>query len=583
MSEIQESEIRRFIEQIESTLGQTSETEISDKIKDFLKQRYANNPPEILLWEQRAFNFIENYSGNKFGWGTYFGPMFIFPNEEGNWIEYPSIQEITPEIIAYWERRAKESNHPIFKARYSNLVWDFSEKVKGEKPNYSIAQIFIDSVIEIVEKDLHKCPTNVIEKLERALSLALNINDKVRLKKLVGTITNYEEKIAEDTKPGLWGFSYELLVKNKKIQLDKEIEQKIIRDLEERYDRLLKYKHPAAKKAAHLLVDYYSSHKDTLKVKNILLRLETMIQAHENQAMSLLESADLKELYHLYLQHGLKDEADKVLIKIRELGKKFSLELSGVEISTKIPKEEIEKFINKLIEGDLKTAMTNVAIYFIPKKSEVKQQLENLSAKTFIPFLFTRKILDREGRIIAEVGPIDKDIEGHIVLQISQNMEIIAPLLRETIMSLIKKFELDTKSIINYLYESPIFNEKRKEFFVKAIEAYLSNNYFVALHILIPQIEALIRNLAEKIGLPVLKGSRFGGLNYRTLDELLRDEEIVAVLTEDLCLYLRTLFTDQRGWNLRNNICHGISFVADFNQHTADRVFHVLLCLSLIR
>ena len=64
-------------------------------------------------------------------------------------VEYPSIQRITPKIIFYWEKRAKESSHPIFKARYSNLVWDFSEKITGQKPHYSIAQLYIDSIIEI--------------------------------------------------------------------------------------------------------------------------------------------------------------------------------------------------------------------------------------------------------------------------------------------------------------------------------------------------------------------------------------------------------------------------------------------------
>jgi len=142
--------------------------------------------------------------------------------------------------------------------------------------------------------------------------------------------------------------------------------------------------------------------------------------------------------------------------------------------------------------------------------------------------------------------------------------------------------------IKKFIYEKfkqnpPIFDEKRKEFFIKGIEAYLNNDFLVALHVLIPQIEALIRNLAEKIGIPVLKLSRSGGFNYRTLDELLRDENIVNILTKDMCLYLRVLFTDPRGLNFRNNICHGISQIEDFNQLVADRVFHALLCLSLVK
>lgn len=577
--------IKKFLWKLESVSNKISEMEISDKIKKFIQEKFKQNPPNILFWEQIAFDFVENYPEDKSGWGTYFGPMlFILPNKEGKMDEYPSIHNMTPEIISYWENRAKESSHPVFKARYSNLVWDFSEKVKKEKPAYSIAQIFVDSVIEIAKKDLHKCDVDVITKLERALSLALSINDGERINKLVDAVINYEEKIAEDDKPGLWGFSYELLVKNKKVSLSKEKEQKIIKELEKRFERLLKgSNHWAAKRAAILLADYYFRVGNSIKVKDVLLKLGNMIQNQAEQASPLPAGAWLEKLYHLYLQYGLKDEADKISIKIKELGEKSLSELKKIETSIEIPKKEIDEFINKLIEGDLKTALMKIAVYYIPKEDDVIKQLKDFSQKTPVSFLFARKILDHEGRVISTVGSLEEDIDGHIVLQISQNIQFSSFFLRETINALIRRFNLDAKTVVNYFYKSPIFDEKRKGFFIKGIEAYLNNDFLVALHVLIPQIEALIRNLAEKIGIPVLKHSRSGGFNYRTLDELLRDENIVNVLTEDMCLYLRVLFTDPRGWNFRNNICHGISQIEDFKQITADRVFHALLCLSLVK
>jgi len=191
--------------------------------------------------------------------------------------------------------------------------------------------------------------------------------------------------------------------------------------------------------------------------------------------------------------------------------------------------------------------------------------------------------MDAEGRPVATVGSQEEDIDGHIVLQISQNMQISSIFLRETLNTLIDKFKLTTEKIIDYLYESPIFDERRKEFLIEGIEAYLKGNYVVSLHILIPQIEAIIRNLSEKVGIPILKPSRTGGFFYRTLDELLREKGIIKVLSEDMCLYFRVLLTDPRGWNLRNEVCHGISGPERFNQISADRIFHALLCLALVK
>lgn len=67
-----------------------------------------------------------------------------------------------------------------------------------------------------------------------------------------------------------------------------------------------------------------------------------------------------------------------------------------------------------------------------------------------------------------------------------------------------------------------------------------------------------------------------------TFDDLLIDEAVLNI-GADFAYYLRILFTNQKGWNLRNLICHGISQTSLFNSMTADRVFHALLCIGAIK
>jgi len=575
---------KEFLKNLDLLPKPISEVEIFGMVKEFIKKEYGENPPDNLLEEQMAFAFIEDYPENKTEWGTYFGPLFVLPNEKGELYEYPSLRRITPQIIYYWQDRAKEAKHPILKARYSNLVWDLSEKITGKKPHYSIAQVFIDCVIETAQNDLHKFPTDTIKKLERALSLALTINDKERIEKIKDAIIYYENKIAEDGKAGLWGFSYELLLKNNKIPVSEDEERNIINSLGRRFERLLKSEDIwAAEKATFLLVDYYRRIGNQEEAKQILLTYGNMVQQKANQVSALQGSGWLEKLYHIYLQHGLKEQADKISTKLKELWSKSSSELKTIEARSTIPKEKVDKLITMLIEGDLKAAFAKVAVYYIPRKDEVKKQLDELSKIAPLIYLITHKIQDHEGRVISTVGPLEEDLEGHIALQVSQNMNIESFFLRETIKALVKKFNFDAATIVNYLYESPIFEEKRRKFFIKGLEAYLNGDFLVALHILISQIEALARNLAEKTGTDVLKPSRLGGFNYKTLDDLLREENIIKVLGEDMCLYLRVLLCDPRGWNLRNDICHGLIDIEALNQMTADRVFHALLCLSLVK
>jgi len=595
MGEIEKNiEVENLLETFDSSTQKFSEAEIFDALNKFAKEKYSENKlsiPDFLKTEMMAFVFTEDYTNKESGWGTYYGPFMTFNDKEKGYVEVPSIKEITPSIIEYWEKRAIESKSPILKARYADLAWDFSEKIKGVKPDYKMAVIAIESIIDIADRDLHKYQISVITKLKRALSLALSLNNKELISKVKDAIIAYENKIAEDDKPGLWGFSFDLLLKNKNVQLTPEEKDSIIQDLEERLDRLSKssdYNFWAAENAALPLAEYYNLISKEEDAKRVLLTYGKIVKAAVVliQPSAQVAIAWLERLFHIYMQYGLKDETDKISIEMRKLGAKADSELKTIEASVTIPTEEIEKFINALIDGDLKTALARITVHYIPKKGEAIKQLDDLSKEAPIQFLFTRKIQDSSGRIVATVGPLKDDFNGHVISQIAQNMSFSSIFLRDTIKALVSKFNVDAKTITDYLYESPIFEENRRPLIEKGIEEYLNGNYIVALHILIPQIEALIRNLDEKTGGTVFKQSRYDGFNYKILDDMLWDEnirEVFGMLGEDITLYFRVLLVDPRGWNLRNELCHGICTPETFNATTADRVFHSLLCLSLIR
>jgi len=583
-------EFENLLKSYESLTKETSEAEVSDVLSKFARENYSDKDlpiPECLKFEMIAFSLVENYKNKESGWGTYYGPLARINVKEKGYIEIPSLKDITPEAIKYWGKRVEESKNPIFKARYADLIWDFSEKITGAKPSYEIAITIIRSIIEIARKDLHKYKLSTIEKLERALSLVLSLNNDNLISEVKNSIIEYEEKIAEDDKPGLWGFSFDLLLNNKKIRITDEEKNKIIQDLEDRLERLSKspdHNFWAAENAALPLAEYYNLINKKEDAKRVLLTYGKIVQAAVSiQPSALVSIARLEKLYHIYRQYGLEEKAGEISIEMRKLGTKADSELIKREVSVSIPTKEIEEFINALIDGDRETALKRFTVYYIPKKGEAVNQLNVLSKEAPIQFLFTRKVQDNSGRIVATVGPLKEDVEGHVISQIAQNMSLSSIFLRDTIKALICKFDLEAETIVDYLYESPIFEEDRKDLIKKGIEEYLNRNYIVALHILIPQIEALIRNLEEKTGGVVLKSARSGGFNYRTLDDMLWDENIRGVLGEDATLYFRVLLADPRGWNLRNNICHGISAPETLNATTSDRVFHSLLCLSLIR
>jgi hypothetical protein len=251
--------------------------------------------------ETLAFGFSEDYHDEAIGWGTYFGPMMVSKYEDGKQFEYPSINQITPEIIKYWETRAKESIHPILTARYSGLVFDFSKKILGKKSTFETVTIYIKALIDIATGDLCNVPTQTFSKLERALNLSISINNVHLTRDVKSAIINYETLITEDSKPGLWGYSFDLCLMNKKVQLTDAEEQDIINELNNKFERFTISSGIdlwGAENAAKRLMIYYHQNKQSPQLKKIIdaFATATKIQVKSSEAMQAVHL--LEKIYY---------------------------------------------------------------------------------------------------------------------------------------------------------------------------------------------------------------------------------------------------------------------------------------------
>jgi hypothetical protein len=72
-------------------------------------------------------------------------------------------------------------------------------------------------------------------------------------------------------------------------------------------------------------------------------------------------------------------------------------------------------------------------------------------------------------------------------------------------------------------------------------------------------------------------------MQAKNLNDVLGDANVKEVLGNDTILYLQTFLNDPRGQNLRNRVSHGLTEKWYLTKPLADRVFHVLLALNLIR
>ena len=591
-------QLYKILEQF-TDLNFNIEIEIYSKILNFIKQEYKDQKPPLdspLYYEKIAFAFME--SGNdSTGWGdVFYSPLFgnidIVTNEYQ--FCFPDIKQITPEMLSYWEKRSEMSN-PILQCRYAGLVWDFSPKIKEKKANISSAHKFIDSIIKMAEMGGDPF---LKHKLRRALSLAVSINDRNRISSLRDAIINYEDTHSEDDKPGTWGYSFDLLIGDKdlykKIQLAEKQENKIIKKLEDRLT-VLSDKNSERFNSHHVehvvskLAPYYKDHKDNTNLKRVLLKYKNSFLYGLKKRPVISGSHSLEKIRKILFQYGFSQEAKNLESKIRAYQKQDLQNLQKHEYSIKIPEQEIKNYIKQLDDQSLSGALQKIAISFIPDEERTKKIIFKNAQEHPLLYRTSKNIMDHTGRTVAEIGSVEKDMDGYIIHQMQQSIQFNCYWIELVLNHLEDRKNLNANTLSEHLLKSPVFLNDHHQIIKEGLKAYFNKNYIASCSILIPQIETAIREIISEVGGAVYqtsKSSNEKGFDLRPLGSLLRDEIFCKIFEDfntNISIYFQILLTDKRGFNFRNYICHGHFPDNHFNKTVAIYIIHLLLILSLVR
>jgi hypothetical protein len=552
-----------------------------------------NTVDETFHWEKAAFEFYANYRNKETGWGTYFGPMFIWPDGEGHSVEYPSIQMLSEQILDYYAKRATEAVNPLLVARYAGLVHDFQRRVTGRRIPYAIRLLYINALIDTANGDYQLTPVYTFEKLKQALRIALQIKNKGLASKAKDALIAFEERHARDQYAGLWGISIELLVLQNRSQniISAEEEESIVLAMQERFDRLSASEEDRnaafrnLEHAGNYLCKYYRLMGDIPSFNATSQRLVDSIEdAIKDMPQGAKAGAEYERLYELCEGFGLKARARDYLKRVRECGQKAHDEMKVFQYEASLSTKELEVFAAKILKGNSREILQRIAYSFVPNFAVIKQQIDKDFRKNPLEYIVTKKLVDRKGRAKAVLRPYREDAEGHIFHAAAGQMKMKAALaLNFVLHQLITKMEFNSSTIIAALDGSPVVDSTRFSIIEAAVGHYLKGDYLVAVHLLVPQIEEALRNTLEVNGGVILNYNEDGSSFVKTLDSVLRDDIVVRVLTEEIAGYFRLLLTDQKGWNLRNDICHGLAEPEEFNKIVADRLIHALLCIANIR
>lgn len=577
--------VERLISSIEESGEPIDEYDIVKRLTEAFE---GGEKPFEAVAEIIAFSLEENYLTKPGSWGFYFGPSYIIPNSEGGALESPSIKAISCEMIEYWKTRSHDSVNPVLKARYSDLVWELEAEICSNRPDHTFARIAVDAYINTAVEKAHKYDVQTIDKLKRALYIAISLNDRDLIGRVRSVILDYEDAIAVDSMRGLWGFSFDCILCNKNTLFTSEQRDKIIADLEERLERTVNPDEGApdpwiAEAAATRLASYYRRMQSDEDTRRVMSMLGSAFMKAIKSSSSIQALALVHHLHSLYVSYNLNDAAGALSTIINEVGEKAREEMKEFKYTHTIPQEDVERFLEQMMGDSLDEAFHNCIASFIPSKEKVEDQLTKISEQYVSVHLATKVVQDHRGRPVAVIGTIDDDPDGHIVMTIAQNMISSSFFLNILINNIIDVYSIDAELLCSRLFECPLIQEYQRGLIKLGIVAYFEHEYSIAIHILIPQLEAMIRNLAELSGIPTLRRNKYGGFHNRLLNEFLECGLISSTFNSDVDLYFRVLLTDQRGWNLRNQVCHGLQPSESYTEVQCDRLLHALLLVSVLR
>jgi hypothetical protein len=539
--------------------------------------------------EWTAFMLQPNDQDNTFG--GYFGPHWTHADQQGTPYYTPAKEDITPEAVLYWEQRYKVVTNALLRMRYAALVWDFKRRICNANYDADLYRTYVDSMLEVANNDYSSHPVVTALVLERLFGIAKNNLDD--LAKTKAALSAFEKRHAKDSSIRCWACQFLLMCDNKKCFTKDEIDA-LVASHEARLQRL---QQPNANgkidvwtldAQANLLADFYNRSQQREEVRRVLKEAEQAHKLSFDPENPLQRMGILEQLHHKYIHYGLHEDANALLTEIQEAGARASQTLQKHGYEYTIPKEVFEQadvlFGTKAASDEER--WQNFVFQFIPSKDDAEKSLAEVAKQAPLYYMTGTNLMDYKGRPMSVIGSYDQDPEGNLVMHITQHLNFGTTFLGIAIRKMREVGLMTTDRIMSDIIEPcPLYEGYSYAVIRQALDFLFGDMPVVACHLLVPQIEAAIRNLVENAGISVIIQQKHveKGFQLITLDDLLRKEPVEQVFKSDGAMYLRLVLTDQRSLNIRNDLCHGILPPDNFHSGVAARLLHVLVMIGMVR
>jgi hypothetical protein len=518
-------------------------------------------------------------------WGIYFAPKHVGEAPNGGDPDYPNLAALDAAVVDEWARLAHEFVNPGLKARFADAVWEFTPRLApSRRDRYRFAIMAVESYLQAAREGRYGSPGLQLEPMARAVSLSLSVSSKDLTKRSV----EYSLDFADSADPallGLWMAPFDKILALGR--LPRVYRERILQQFEARFKQSITRRDLHASTLAglalaqyHYVRQNYDRAKDVTRAYGELkLELATTMSA----SIAVHHISDVPEDYR---RRGLREDVDRVRRLLEERGKGVAAEMKRVWIPIKIDAEKVDRFIQEVLNvDDPYVALFRIAYHTLPDVDQIRELLASRAEGFMIRHLVPTSITGDNGLPVAVVNTYDDDQHGNLVMETARAMNFDSVYLLKSLDEWKKKFGLEGIQETPDLYDSPLIVNDRIPFFRDGLAAYESGDYVKAIHVLVPQVENCLRHLLELLDISPTKSSDEGDGTYelKNMYDALHEEGVRETLEDKVWYFLKALYVDKCGLNLRNLMSHGIAEYNAFNQLNAALVVQSVVLLSIVR
>jgi len=572
---------------IDSFLISFGELEYFD-LQNWLSQKANDALTENDIKASEILRFLEAICSI---WGNYesteepFRPMAILDGK----------RTIIPEDLTDQDQKAlvliaDKVKHPLLAARVNDLVWYLHA---AGKDSYRYAQAAIHFYLEIVKSvNNEENFSEGLNFLKRAYLLSKSIRSKEDNETCIFEFERYIEiAISSPKHRNLSNILYtyclfHLAVNPESMDSIEDIADKMVMagesyvakelflslaELRKNSNTGKEFKY-YIRKAAFAL--YQSAHAPPTGTSPSMIHAAFDLQ----DAIVLLQRAD----------HS-KEELETWKAQLCEYEEKSNAEMHEFSFSIDL-KEPIEAAVKHVSGYDFRTAIIRFAFgYPLVDIEHLKDVVKETRENSIISDLFPITITEgNTGRVLAKSSGNDKKDEQQEYYQIiRQASEFdwrfrVNGYIQPALSAIYFEHHPINSDIVPLVNSSQFIPPGHEGIFLRGLLAGFNGDFLISASLLCPQIENSLRFLLEKKGITARTVNQDGTESYWTLDRLLDDETIGAILGERMVFELKGHLKEEGwGYNLRHQIAHGFIAYDEFLSAEAISLWWLVLRLCI--